>query len=121
MELITEDNFLVVAAKHYTNPYCLSYDEFLDDLKLISTISRMLAWMDDISVVRDERIKRLVNNTISFYNVFDVDGATELLEFKLQEDQQIKMNSVLYFLSLPLLGKQLFDVILHRRIAQEYK
>lgn len=121
MELITEDNFLVVAAKHYTNPYCLNYDEFLSDVKLISTIMRMLSWINDISDLNQDRIRRLVNNTIMFYNVFDIDGATELLEFKLDPDHQIKLNSVLYFLSLPLLGNQIFDVILHRRIAREYK
>ena len=117
MELTT-DTFVLYAARHYDNPYCFNEEEFHSDLKKIGTIKRMVSWMNGGETVN---VKLLVNNTISFYNVFDHHAASSLIEFKTTKDHWHKINAVLVFLSFPLIGDGLFDVVLHRRIAQEYK
>lgn len=117
MEL-TNQNFNIYAAKYYDNEYCFTEDEFIQDLKKISTIKRMVSWLsngDDINV------HLLINNTISFYNVFDNHAASKMLEFKMEDRHWPIMNAILYFLSMPLIGDQTYSIILHRRIAQEFK
>jgi len=117
---LTEDTFELYAAKYYDNPYCLTKDEFKQDLNLISTIKRMSQWLD--SDCKDVvRLRRFVNNTILFYNVFDHSAASTMLHFKTSDEHWHKINSCLYFLSLPLIGDEKFDIILHRQIAQTFK
>lgn len=121
MEL-TDQTFELFAAAHYDNPYCLNKEEFQTDLRLISTLKRMISWMNDQPDMDDQvRIIRLVNNTILFYNVFDHEAATKLLEHSMNEQHKSKINAVLYFLSLPLIYDQEFDLIFHRKIAKVFK
>lgn len=117
MEL-TLDTFEIYAAKHYDNPYCFNEQEFQSDLAKIATIKRMIAW-DNSGQKID--VHKLVNNVISFYNVFDHHAASELIRVKITEDHLYKINAVLYFLSLPLVVPEKFDVVFHRRIAQEFR
>lgn len=117
MEL-NSDTYNLYAAKHYDNVYCFSQKEFIKDLNTVSTIRRMVSWImngDDINT------SLLVNNVISFYNVFEHHAATELIGFKSTEEQALKINSILLFLSYPLIGEGEYDLVFHRRIAQAYR
>lgn len=115
---LTASTFNLYAAKHYDNPYCFNEEEFYSDLKRIGTIKRMISWLNSREEVN---IHLLINNVISFYNVFEHHAASKLLEFKMDESHYPKMNSLLYFLSLPLIHDGNYDIIFHRRIAQEFK
>jgi hypothetical protein len=116
--ILTQENFFVFAAKHYDNPYCFTESEFQEDLKKISTIKRMIMWMDSPVNVN---IHLIINNIISFYNVFDHHAGSQMLEFRTEEHHHSRLNAFLCFLSLPLVGDQEYDLVLHRRIAQEFK
>lgn len=118
MITLTQDNFFVYAAKYYDNPYCFDECEFHEDLKKISTIKRMIMWIDSSMNVN---IHLVINNIISFYNVFEHHAASTLLEFKTDERHHERLNSFLFFLSMPLIGNKEYDLILHRRITQEFK
>lgn len=117
MEL-TDKTFNLYAAKYYDNPYCFNEDEFHEDLKKISTIMRMISWSNNGEEVN---IHLLVNNVISFYNVFEHHAASHLLEHKMKDIHFPKINSVLYYLTLPLIGSKEYDILFHRKIAQEFK
>lgn len=117
MEL-TSLTFNLYAAKYYDNPYCFNEEEFLSDLKRIGTIKRMISWLNN---GEDVNVHLLINNIISFYNVFEHHAASKLLEFKMDQTHYPKMNSILYFLSLPLIDDSQYDIVFHRRIAQEFK
>lgn len=117
MEL-TEQNFMIYAAKHYDNPWCFNEEEFFQDLKKISTLKRMIAWMNN---GEDINIHLAINNMVCFYNVFEHHAASRMLEFKTKESHWPKMNAILFFLSFPLIGDKKFDVVFHRRITQEFK
>lgn len=117
MEL-TEDTYILYAAKHYDNPLCFSEKEFYSDLKLISTIKRMISWLNNGDTVN---LKLLVNNVLSFYNVFEHHAASKLLEFKTSSQHWAQLNAILVFLSMPTIYDGTFDLILHRKIAQGYK
>lgn len=115
---LTEQTFNLYAARYYDNPYCFNEQEFHDDLKKIGTIKRMISWLNNDDKVN---IHLLVNNVICFYNVFDHHAASKMIQLKMTDDHIPKMNSVLLFLSLPLLDDGRYDIIFHRRIAQEFK
>lgn len=117
MEL-TSKNFSVYAAHYYDNMFCLTEDEFLSDLRKMGTLTRMMCWEDR---GESSNIKLLVNNTISIYNVFDHHAASQMIEFKLKPELHHKMNSILFFLSLPLIGDGQYDIVFHRKVAKEYR
>jgi len=117
MEL-NQDTFTLYAAKHYENPYCFNEEEFHKDLGKISTIRRMISWHSNGDQIN---LHLLINNVISFYNVFEHHAATNLLSLKVEDWQSIKINSILYFLSLPLIEPGEFDLLLHRKLTQEFK
>ena len=99
MEL-TEDNFNVYAATHYDNPTCLSEDEFVKDLNQIKTIRRMMSrYMNG----EESNIRLLINNVIIFYNCFEHHAATTMLKTQINDQHVEYFNSILMFLSLPML------------------
>lgn len=119
MEL-NKDNLKIFAAQHYVNPSCLTQREFESDLSLSSTIlrhcSRYSGGDDGVNV------KTLLNNFIMFYNVFEKHAASTILEFKSSsENINMIINSFLYFLSMPLIGRKEYDVLLHKKIIKAYR
>jgi hypothetical protein len=63
----------------------------------------------------------IVNMTISFYNVFDHRAATTMLSYRLGEDQIEMMNSILLFLSYPLIGAEKIDEAFLGKIKEIYE
>jgi len=78
---VTEENYLIVAAKHYNNPQCSSTEEFYDDLNRIKYIKRLINRYLETKEL-SERL--LINHIIVFYNVFGIEIATKLLAVKLE-------------------------------------
>lgn len=99
MEL-TEDNFNVYAAHYYTNHRCLSENEFIQDLRQISTIRRM---MSKFIESKEINIRLLINNVVIFYNCFEHHAATKMLQHKVDPDHIGNFNAILKFLNLPML------------------
>lgn len=78
---VTEENYFIVAAKHYNNPQCTSTEEFYDDLNRIKYIKRLINRYYETGEL-SERL--LINHIIVFYNVFGIEIATKLLAVKLE-------------------------------------
>ena len=78
---VTEENYLIVAAKHYQNPQCTSTEEFYDDLNRIKYIKRLINRYFDTQEISERLI---INHIIVFYNVFGIEIATKLLAVKLE-------------------------------------
>jgi hypothetical protein len=116
--ILSNETFVLYAAKHYDNENCFTESEFYSDLKKIGTIKRMISWLNNGDNIN---LHLLINNIVLFYNVFEHHAASSLLEFKMDESHWLKINAILVFLSLPAIGNQEFDLLLHRRIAQEYR
>lgn len=115
---LSRQNLKVYAAKYYDNPFCLTESEFDSDLYKASGIKKLISsYMINGSV----NLKLLVNTTIGFYNVFEHHAATEIIKFKLSDDQFEIMNAILGFLSLPLVDGYSLDHQVYLKIAEEYK
>jgi len=96
MEL-TDETFLIYAAKHYDNPQCSSYEEFEEDLKRIQYLKRLFNRYEENGDLKERLI---INHLIVLYNVFG-NEATKLLFFKLEGYYHILKPFILLLGRLP--------------------
>ena len=66
-EILTDDNYVMYAMKHYTNPHCRGVDEFQEDLNRIKYLKRLIRRYISSGELKDRLI---LNHIIVFYNVF---------------------------------------------------
>jgi len=81
IDQVDESNFLLYAAKHYTNPHCYDTVEFYEDLNRFKYIKRLLNKYDETGDLKERLI---INHLTVVYNVFGVEAGTRLLFLKLK-------------------------------------
>lgn len=89
---LNEDTFDEYAVKNYRNPNCTSVLEFLDDLKTLKYIKRLIN-RNDIK----ERL--IMNHIISLSNVFGVEASVNMLHYKIEKKNHHLLNAFLVFLN----------------------
>ena len=92
---LTEKNLLLYAAKHYSNPTFSDIEDFHEDLKRFKYIKRLLnryLETDDLS----ERL--ILNHLIVIFNMFGIEAALNILDFKLEEKHWPVVKPFLIFL-----------------------
>lgn len=93
---LTDDNFLLYAAKYYDNPQCYDTLEFYEDLKRFKYIKRLL----NRYVKHSDLKERLVlNHIIALYNVFGPTATVKMLFLKLNGMEHY-LKPFLIFLSI---------------------
>lgn len=96
---LNENNFLLYAAKHYSNPGCMGISELEDDLKRFKYIKRLLNRYKKTGEVNERLV---INHLVVLYNVFG-NGATDMLFYKLEPDYWSDLKTYLVFLQrMPL-------------------
>jgi hypothetical protein len=80
-EKLTDENFVIYAAKHYDNPHCLSTDEFLEDLKRIKYIKKLLTRYIENSDLKERLI---LNHLIVLNNLFGAEHLCRILYLKMK-------------------------------------
>jgi hypothetical protein len=93
--LLNDDNFDEYAVGHYFNPNCISVLEFLDDLKTIKYIKRLINKYADKKELKERLI---LNHIISLSNVFGVEATVNMLQYKVDEHNHDILNAFLLFL-----------------------
>ena len=96
MTILNEDNFEEYAVRNYRNVNCVSVLEFLDDLKKIKYIKRLINKYSEKGELRERLI---LNHIIFLSNVFGVEATVQMLKFKLEEDQHKSLNSFFVYLN----------------------
>ena len=81
-ENLTEENFMLFAAKYYENPHCTDLLEFHDDLKRIRYLKRLFKKYEQTGDLKERLI---LNHLLVLYNVFEHRAMTRILVFKLGE------------------------------------
>lgn len=81
IENLTEENFVLYAAKYYDNPQCYDTEEFYDDLKRFKYLKRLFGKYEETGELRERLI---INHLIVLYNVFG-EHATRMLFVKLDD------------------------------------
>jgi hypothetical protein len=81
-EVLSEDNFLLYAAKHYDNKNCTETEEFLEDLDRFKYIKKLMHIYKNRGILRERLI---LNHLIILYNVFEPRACTRMLFLKLNQ------------------------------------
>ena len=95
MLVLDDDNFEEYAVKNYRNPNCVSVLEFLDDLKKIKYIKRLINKYAEKGELRE---KLILNHIIFLSNVFGIDATVKMLKFRVEKEQHKILNSFFVFL-----------------------
>lgn len=104
IEKLTDENFLIYCAKHYDNPQCHSTEEFLEDLKRIKYIKKLLTRYIENGELKERLI---LNHLTILYNVFGADHTCKILYLKMKNQfHYIKPFLIL----LNILPERIFDV-----------
>jgi hypothetical protein len=96
-ESLTEDNFLLFAARNYYNPTCIDADEFHEDLKRFKYVKRLVNRYIDNQILSERLI---LNHLIVIFNVFDVGPGLKMLEHRLDEKHWPVIKPFLIFLKI---------------------
>ena len=92
---VTQENYLIVAAKHYNNPQCSSTDEFYADLDRIKYIKRIINRYLETGDLSD---RLLLNHIIVFCNVFGIEIGVKMMAVKLDYKYWSVIKPILVFL-----------------------
>lgn len=95
---ITNENFLLYAAKAYDKPNALMA-EFEEDVNRIQYIKRLLTKYYSTHILKERLI---LNHLVIFYNVFGIEHGTRLLFCKLEmSDIEVLKPFLIYLSYLP--------------------
>lgn len=81
LENLNDANFLIYAAKHYDNPQCHTTEEFIEDLKRIKYIKKLITRYINNGELKDRLI---LNHLIILSNVFPPDVLCRILYLKMK-------------------------------------
>jgi hypothetical protein len=96
-EELTNENFLLYAAKNYYNPVCIDAEEFFEDIKRFKYIKRLINRYHEGGTLS---LNLLLNHIVVVINVFDVEAGLRLLEFKLENKYWSVIKPCLIFLKV---------------------
>jgi hypothetical protein len=74
-----DDVFLEFAKVHYFNPSCSSESEFLEDLKRVKYIKRLLFRFHKAKTLKSIKERLILNHLTVLQNVFGVEASSRLL------------------------------------------
>lgn len=96
-EEVTDDNFILYAARNYYNPRCIDADEFYEDLKKFKYIKRLVNRYENHGEI-SERL--LLNHLTILFNVFGIHSGLKMLEYKLGLERWHIVKPFLLFLKV---------------------
>lgn len=94
-DTLTDDNFLLYAAHYYENPQCSDAEEFYDDLNRFKYLKRLLGRYKQSGDLQERLI---LNHLIVLHNVFGIEPAKRMLEFKIGREYLPIIKPFLVFL-----------------------
>lgn len=103
-EKLNDDNFLIYAAKYYDNPQCQTTEEFIEDLKRIKYIKKLLTRYVESGELKDRLI---LNHLIILSNLFSSEHLCRILYLKMKN--QFKYVKP-FLILLNILPEKLYDI-----------
>lgn len=97
-QILTEENFLNFCKDCYFNPECSGKNEFIDDLKRIKYIKRLIQKIHKNKTLKSIRERLILNHLIVLRNVFGDENACRILFFKLEPKLHSYLKSFLVYL-----------------------
>lgn len=99
---LTEENFNEFCQKNYFNPECSGKSEFIDDLKRIKYIKRLLQKIHKHKTLKSIRERLIINHLIILKNVFGDQNCGQILFFKLEPRLHSYLKSFTVFLQFSI-------------------
>lgn len=78
-ENLSNENFLIYCARHYNNPQCQSTEEFMEDIRRIRYIKKLITRYIEYNDLKERLI---LNHIIVLSNVFSADVLCKILFLK---------------------------------------
>jgi hypothetical protein len=92
---LNDESFLIYAAKYYDRPHMLQ-SEFEEDINRIKYVKRLLRKYRQTGEFKERLI---LNHVIILANVFGVEAATNMLFFKIDEEDYPILKTILIYLN----------------------
>jgi hypothetical protein len=99
---LTEENFIEFCQRYYFNPECSGKNEFVDDLKRIKYIKRLLQKIHKHKTLKSIRERLIINHLIILRNVFGDQNCGRILFFKLEPKLHSYLKSFTVFLEFSI-------------------
>ena len=116
MSTLNDDNFDEYAVSNYFNPNCISVLEFLDDLKIIKYIKRLINKYVDKNELKERLI---LNHIISLSNVFGAEATVNMLRFKIDSENHDVLNAFFIYLEyVKLEDVEVLDLALYNNLKK---
>ena len=91
-----DDAFLNYAMQSYKNPACSGKEEFEEDINRIKYIKRLFGRYNSTGELKERLI---LNHIIILYNVFEMEAATRMLFFRMEEKFKPLLKTFLVYLN----------------------
>lgn len=101
---LTEENFLDFCKDCYFNSECTGKNEFVDDLKRIKYIKRLIQKIHKHKTLKSIRERLILNHLIILKNVFGEENCAQILFFKLEPRLHSYLKSFLVYLEFKILS-----------------
>ena len=93
-EELNEENFTLFAIRYYDNPQCTSTEEFYEDIRRFRYLKRILKRYYNTGELRERLI---LNHLIILNNVFGVENAVRMFQYKIDDEYwPVLKTSLLY-------------------------
>lgn len=99
---LTEENFVEFCQINYFNSECSGKNEFVDDLKRIKYIKRLLQKIHKHKTLKSIRERLIINHLIILKNVFGDQNCAQILFFKLEPRLHSYLKSFTVFLDFSI-------------------
>ena len=104
IDVLNDKSFLLYAAKHYENPACHSTEEFMDDMRRIKYVQKLITRYVETGDLKERLI---LNHIVVLGNVFRPEALCRILYLKMENQfQYIKP----FLLGLNILVDNIYNV-----------
>lgn len=102
--MLSVDNFVNYAMRHYDNPSCRTIDDFNEDIMKFTLVRKLLSKVENNTV----NIRLLLNHLTVLFNVFEREACVSMLFFKTDKAHWHYLVTILDYLNY--LPEYVFDV-----------
>jgi len=114
---LTEETFLLFAARHYYNPKCIDADEFFEDIKRFKYIKRLINKYFESGNLS---VNLLLNHIVVVFNVFDIGPGLKLLEYKFDKKYWTVIKPIIVFLKV-VPNDKYTDIAMDKNVINELR
>ena len=107
---LTNDNFVLYAAKYYDNPQCHSVEEFLEDLKRFKYIKKLFTRYETTNELKE---KLILNHVIVLNNVFGPYHVVRMFFLKIPYKHLCYLKPFLVFLDI--LPEKIYNIGINKK------